>query len=92
MIDVVAPARRAPFDGQGRTWNVFRRKDAAELRCAVPEERIVPGFITDGAWEFAGRIGGGERPPDGFDARAAGQLSQWNGFYLFETWGRAPRG
>lgn len=88
MIDVVAPALSAPVIRFGRTYNVFRRKDAAELRCAVPEERTVPGFITDGAWEFAGRIGDGAAPPRGFDARAAAQLAQWNGFYLFETWGR----
>ena len=28
-----------------RTYNLFRRRDRAELICAVPEDRPVPAFI-----------------------------------------------
>jgi hypothetical protein len=37
--------------------NLFRRKDTADLYCAVPESRPIPPFIRTPAWEFAGQDG-----------------------------------
>jgi hypothetical protein len=36
-----------------RAYNLFRRKDAADLFCAVPEDVPVPDFVTPEAWEYA---------------------------------------
>ena len=65
------------------TYNLFRRKDAADLFCAVPEDVPVPHFVTPGAWEY-------DRSLDietlsGFDATAAETSSAVNGFYLFHS-------
>jgi hypothetical protein len=65
------------------TYNLFRRKGAADLFCAVPEDVPVPHFVTPGAWEY-------ERSLDietlsGFDATAAETSSGANGFYLFHS-------
>ena len=35
-------------------YNMFQRKGQPDLYCIVPEDRPVPGFITDGYWTFAG--------------------------------------
>jgi hypothetical protein len=89
LIDVVSTTGAAPAAPRlGRSFNLFRRVDAPELRCAVPQDRAVPRFITADGWEFAGTLSDGESSPTGFDARAAGPLSGWNGFYIFESWRR----
>lgn len=89
MIDVVTTTGAAPAASRlGRSFNLFRRVDAPELRCAVPQDRAVPRFITADGWEFVGTLSGDDDAPNGFDARAAGPLSGWNGFYIFESWGR----
>ncbi|GGK42006.1 hypothetical protein [Salinarimonas ramus] len=74
--------------GAGASFNVFRRLDAPELRCAVPEDRAVPAFIEAKGWVFERRLDGGTPRPRGFDVRAADVVARWNGFYLFETWAR----
>ncbi|WP_245259024.1 hypothetical protein [Salinarimonas rosea] len=86
MTDTVAPAPsvRAP----SARFNVFMRRDAQELRCAVPEDRAVPAFIDARDWAFVGRLDGETPVPHGFDTRAADVLARWNGFYLFEAWER----
>ena len=65
------------------TYILFRRKGAADLFCAVPEDVPVPGFVTAEAWEY-------DRSLDiealsGFDASAAETSSAANGFYLFHS-------
>lgn len=67
------------------SFNLFRRKESPELFCAVPEDRVVPGFIAGDAWEFGGRISGTHSQP-GFDRSAARVSSRINGYYLFQTW------
>ena len=37
-------------------YNVFRRKGASGLHCAVPQDRVVPGFLDGTFWEFAGTM------------------------------------
>jgi hypothetical protein len=64
-------------------YNLFRRKGAADLFCAVPDDVPVPGFVTAEAWEY-------DRSLDietlsGFDATAAETSSVANGFYLFHS-------
>ena len=65
------------------SYNLFRRKGAADLFCAAPEDVPVPGFVTAEAWEY-------DRSLDietlsGFDATAAETSSAANGFYLFHS-------
>jgi hypothetical protein len=65
------------------TYNLFRRKGAADLFCAVPQDVPVPNFVTAVEWEYA-------RPLDvgtlsAFDAAAAETSAAANGFYLFHS-------
>lgn len=69
-----------------RGYNLFRRIDAPELICAVPDDRAVPSFITNEGWAFVERVEAGEELPRGFDSHAADAVVAWNGFYLFESW------
>jgi hypothetical protein len=66
-----------------RTYNLFRRKNAADLYCAVPVDVAVPSFITDRKWEFAQAVDIGAL--SGFDAAAAEVSAAVNGFYLFQS-------
>jgi hypothetical protein len=64
--------------------NLFRRKDTADLYCAVPESRPIPPFIRTPAWEFAGKMDY-SRPVPGFRERAAREAMQLWGFYAFNS-------
>jgi hypothetical protein len=68
-----------------QAYNLFRRKEAPELVCAVPEDRAVPRFIAGESWEFSGRISAGSREHAGFDGHAASTAARYNGFYLFHS-------
>ena len=67
-------------------YNLFRRKRKRDFYCAVPEDRAVPGFLQADIWEFDRRVDDPRAAPAGFDARAAGDGSRFNGFYLFQAW------
>jgi len=67
-------------------FNLFRRKEAPELLCAVPEDRAVPSFIVGETWEFSGKLSGDSGQQPGFDMSAASAGARYNGFYLFHTW------
>lgn len=88
QLDVVATPEGPAAHRPDRSFNLFRRVDAPELRCAVPQDRAVPPFIKGEDWEFAGTLGAEETVPRGFDPGQAGTFARWNGFYLFETWTR----
>ena len=62
--------------------NLFRRRDASDLYCAVPEARPVPAFIRTPAWEFVGKMDR-ESPLAGFRERAARVAMHHQGFYAF---------
>jgi hypothetical protein len=65
-------------------YNLFRSKCCVTILCAVPEDRVVPGFVTGTHWSFAGRTEPGTSPaPSGFDGAAARAAARLNGFYLF---------
>jgi hypothetical protein len=66
-----------------RTYNLFRRKNEADLYCAVPEDRAVPAFLTDRTWEYAQSLE--VDTLSGFDAAAAEASTTANGFYLFHS-------
>lgn len=73
-----------------RAYNLFRRKDEADLYCAVPEDVAVPEFLTDSAWEYAQSLEADV--PSGFDAKAAESSALLNGFYLFQSAGEVGSG
>ena len=64
-------------------FNLFKRRRAPDLYCAVPEDAAVPAFIGAERWEFDGRADRAKTPP-GFNARAARTASRLNGFYMFQ--------
>ncbi|TXN68122.1 hypothetical protein [Methylobacterium sp. WL6] len=66
-------------------FNVFRRRQSPELRCAVRQDRPVPLFIDGAVGEFSGTVVG-EKPPAGFQAGEAHEAMLSAGYYLF----RAP--
>src|SRR5688572_16825106 len=66
-----------------RAYNLFRRKEEADLYCAVPEDIAVPPFVTQETWEFAQSLELGVL--SGFDATAAEASVKANGFYLFHS-------
>jgi hypothetical protein len=63
-------------------YNLFRRKATPDLYCAVPEDRVPPGFLNDG-WVMAGRITAMKAAFPGFRADQARAGVRLNGFYLF---------
>ena len=65
-------------------YNLFRRKLAPDLCCALPEDRPVPAFLDGDTWEYAGTLREGDVPPLGFDRAAAELGAQLNGFHLFQ--------
>jgi hypothetical protein len=69
-----------------RTYNLFRCKRQA-LTCAVPEDCIVPAFLDGRRWEFGGTLDD-SKAPLGFDTKAAATGVRFNGFYLFEPYGK----
>ncbi len=66
--------------------NLFRRKDTADLYCAVPESRPIPPFIRTPTWEYAGKLDRSS-PVVGFRDRAARVAIQHQGFYAFNSIG-----
>ena len=69
-------------------YNLFRHRSKQDLICAVPEDCAVPGFIAEEAWNFDCKITEFTAPPMGFDASAATQSVRFNGFYLFQSFGK----
>jgi hypothetical protein len=65
------------------TLNLFRRKEEANLYCAVPVDRPVPEFLTEDKWEYACSLN--METLSGFDAAAASASADANGFYLFHS-------
>jgi hypothetical protein len=65
-----------------RAYNLFRRKDATDLFCAVPEDIPVPVFVTPQAWSYACSLD--IQALSCFDA-AAETSAGANGFYLFHS-------
>jgi hypothetical protein len=65
------------------TYNLFRRQNAEDLYCAVPEDVAVPSFLTDETWEWTHSLD--IRQLSGFDAKAAEISANTNGFYLFHS-------
>lgn len=68
-----------------RSYNLFCSKANEGIVCAVPEEYAVPGFVTERAWAFGGKVDGPASQPTGFDGRAAETAVRFNGFYLFQS-------
>jgi hypothetical protein len=75
-----------------RTYNLFRRKGASHLVCAVAEDCAVPTFIDADGWGFGGKVREPNSRPIGFDPRAAAEGSRFHGFYLFQSFGIPERG
>jgi hypothetical protein len=66
-------------------YNLFRCKSEADVFCAVPEDRVIPDFVTAERWEFTGKADQDRAAPLGFDGAAAALGVRFNGFYLFEA-------
>jgi hypothetical protein len=66
-------------------YNLFRCKSEAGVFCAVPEDRVIPDFVTAERWEFTGKADQDRAAPLGFDGAAAALGVRFNGFYLFEA-------
>ena len=62
-------------------YNLFTRLESGEICCAVPEDFVVPSFVAEARWEFAGKVDGDD---PSFDGVAAGESANLNGFYLFQ--------
>ena len=71
-----------------RAYKLFRRNNASGVFCAVPEDRANPAFLRGPAWDFDGRLEDDRADLIGFDPRAAVTSVHFNGFYLFESFGR----
>ena len=70
-------------------YNLFRRRLAPDLFCAVPENRPVPTFIQARNWRFVGKCGTPAQA--GFDPEAARTAVRFNGFYLFVAFNLCER-
>ena len=67
-----------------RNYNLFRRRDRAELICAVPEDTPVPAFIRGPPWELFGGVDDTGISSLTFNHDAAEASVRYNGFYLFQ--------
>lgn len=70
-------------------YNLFSRKDAPELYCAIPEDRPVPDFIN-GDWQFMGVLASYQCAPGGFIHKVAATSVQMNGYYVFMRYDPPP--
>ena len=61
-----------------------RRKGRATFYCAVPEDLVVPDFLSDKNWAFSGKVEAGLGAPAGFDEARAAICARFIGFYLFQ--------
>lgn len=77
-----ASARQEP---RACAYNLFRNKEQAELFCAVPEDRPVPGFVVAEVWTFERILQPRDVAPPGFHDRGARAGVRYNGFYLFQA-------
>ncbi len=66
------------------SYNLFRCKCEAGVYCAVPEDHVIPCFVTADRWEFSGKADRDGAAPVGFDGTAAATGVRFNGFYLFQ--------
>ena len=73
-----------------RTWNIFRRRHAHGLCCAVPADAPIPTFLLTGDWTFGFQVARGDSPVPGFSAQSAEIGARYNGFYLFLGFGGRP--
>jgi hypothetical protein len=75
-----------PFDTFPLTlaFNMFRRRPR-QLVCAVPQDCVVPAFVTAERWAFEGVVNDTAPVPAGFDQSAATLGVKYNGFYLFQV-------
>jgi hypothetical protein len=73
------------------SYNLFRSRERSELICAVPEDRVVPRFITGADWEFDCKLAGLSGLSSAFDLTAAEVGVRYNGFYLFQRFTRPPQ-
>ena len=69
-----------------QSYNLFRLKGREGMCCAVPEDYVIPTFLSGRRWSFGGRIDVAAGPV-GFDGRAAATAVRFNGFYLFQSIG-----
>ena len=63
--------------------SVYRREGEPGLCCAVPADEPVPAFVGGGPWRLDAAPLDPHAPPQGFDARAAGEALRSMGFYMF---------
>jgi hypothetical protein len=63
--------------------SVYRREGEPGLCCAVPADEPVPAFVGGGPWRRDAAPLDPHAPPQGFDARAAGEALRSMGFYMF---------
>ena len=80
--EIVADGGHEPFYC---AFNLFRRREEADLFCAVPEDCVVPPFLGENGWQFYGKAIDLRTAPPGFDARAADVGVRFNGFHLFQA-------
>jgi hypothetical protein len=73
--------------GTMHAYNLFRRKHGHDVFCAVPEDCVVPAFLSGALWEFSGKVDQANPPPVGFDGRVAPTAVRFNGCYFFEPLG-----
>lgn len=82
----IRPARPTlGFNNHRTTLNLFRRKQEADLLCAVPEDCPAPSFLNASTWEFVGTVREPTTVLSGFNRSAAEASVRVNGFYLFEA-------
>ena len=83
-LTIFVPPKLATDELRSCTFNLFRNRQRPQLICAVPEDRLVPNFVTREDWLFERHLRPGEAPPPGFSTRAATVGLQYSGFYLFQ--------
>jgi len=54
------------------------------LRCAIPEDQVLPAFVKGERWEFLGTVDAASARLWGFNDEAAETGVRYNGFHLFQ--------
>lgn len=64
-------------------YNVFQQRRDPAIVCVIPDAGILPSFLRDDGWRYAGRMDRVKGAFAEFDNASANAVIQRTGFYVY---------